>query len=271
MKTDFFGRGLLALSLAAAPAALRAQEVPLPPRHTFALQAGAALIGTRDQNASPLAYRGQLAQLGLAYQHRTARAEWFAGAQAAHGSFYAKDYPDRMVYFGDTPVPLRTNLAAVRVQVHYLRRVAKFAGGEVLLGGGLQQTLHYPQSEPYVGMTSVTSLPLVAKVRYGLGAKAVVEAQGQYAVAGLITRLPWHNSLSRPEETSQLRAFYRNNTRFDSGYRLRQAALGLTAVRTLSPRWQASLGYDFALLRHQEPRPLTTTSHHLNLGVQLTF
>jgi hypothetical protein len=262
---------LLALSLLAAPVAVVAQGIPSTSRHTLTLHTGAVQHTVHDQNASPLAYRGQLAQVGVAYQHRTFQSEWFVGARAAHGAFYAKAYPDRMVYFGDTPVPLRDKLTTASGQVHYLRRLVAFEAGEFLVGGGLQQLLHYPQSEPHAGMTSITSVPMVAKVRYALGPKTVLEAQGQYALAGLVTRLPWHSSLSRPEETSQLKAFYLNNTKLEGGHRLQQAALTLTAAQALGTHWRIGFGYEFNLLRHPDPRPLTTRSHNLNLGLQLAF
>ena len=271
MNTSLSAPRLLVLSLLAAPVAAGAQGLAPTSRHTLTLYTGAVQHTVHDHNASPLAYRGQLAQAEVVYQYRTFQSEWFVGARAAHGSFYAKAYPDRMVYFGDTPVPLRNNLTTASGQLHYLRRVVTFEAGEILVGGGLQQLLHYPQSEPYAGMTSITSVPVVAKVRSSLGTKTVLEAQAQYAVAGLITRLPWHSSLSRPEETSQLKAFYRNNTQLEGGHRLQQAALSLTALRNLGTHWQASLGYEFSLLRHPDPQPLTTVSHIANLRLHFAF
>lgn len=271
MKSTLSAPGLLILGLLAASGATSAQGVAPTSRHTLTLHTGVVQHTVHDHNASPLAYRGQLAQVGVSYQHRTFQSEWFVGARAAHGAFFAKAYPNRMVYFGDTPVPVRDNLTTASGQLHYLRRLMVFEAGEILVGGGLQQLLHYPQSEPHAGMTSITSVPVVAKMRYALGPKTVLEAQGQYAVAGLITRLPWHSSLSRPEETSQLRSFYRNNTKLEGGHRLQQATLTLAATQALGSQWQAGLGYELSLLRHPDPRPLTTLSHNLNLGLQLAF
>ncbi|MDF7813774.1 hypothetical protein [Hymenobacter sp. YC55] len=271
MNSTLSALRLVALSSLVAPGAAGAQGLAPTSHHTLTLHTGAVLHTVHDRNASPLAYQGQLAQVGVSYQHRTFQSEWFVGARAAHGAFYAKAYPDRMVYFGDTPVPLRDNLTTASGQVHYLRRFATFEAGEVLVGGGLQQLLHYPQSEPHASMTSITSVPVVAQLRYALGSKMVLEAQGQYALAGLITRLPWHSSLSRPEETRQLKAFYRHNTQLEGGHRLQQAALTLAATHAFGTHWQAGLGYDFNLLRHPDPRPLTTLSHSLNLALRLTF
>ncbi|OUJ70438.1 hypothetical protein [Hymenobacter crusticola] len=271
MNLTTIAPSVLAMSLLLAPSTSFAQGLPPLKRHELTLRTGATQFTVHDQNASPLTYRGQLLQLGLSYQHHAERSEWFVGGHAAYGSFFAKAYPERMVYFGDTPVPLHDNLALVHMQVHYLRHLWAMKRGEVLLGGGLQQVLYYPQSEPYAGMTSITSLPLVAKVRYRVGAKTVLTAQGQYAVAGLITRLPWHNSLSQPQETSQLTAFYRNNTQVEGGHRLQQATLSLTACRTLGTHWQTSLGYELGLLHYPDPQPLTTNTHGLNLHLQFAF
>jgi energy-converting hydrogenase Eha subunit F len=272
MKTNSFLLALPAIvGLAAASTISQAQDLPQPPRHVVALQTGVTQLTVHDRNASPLAYRGRLAQVGLSYQFRTERSEWFLGASAATGSFYAKDYPERFVYFGETAASLRDNLVAGQLQLHYLRRLSMFAGGEVLLGTGLQQSLYYPESEPHAGMISTTTLPLIAKLRYALSGKTTLEAQAQYAVAGLVTRLPWDNSLSRPEETSQFKAFYRNNTQLEGGHRLQQASVRLAINRQLGKRWQAGIGYDFGLLRHPDPQPLTRMSHGLNANLHFSL
>jgi len=269
MKANYLLPTLAGLLLTGAGIQTRAQDAPSVPRHVVALQTGIVQHLVRDQNASPLIYRGHLAQLRLSYQLRTARGQWFIGLSAARGDFYSRDYPERVVYYGTSAVSLRDQLLTGELHVHHLRRLTSFAGGEVLLGAGLQQSLYYPQSEPFAGMASISSVPLLGQLRYALGPKTTLEAQVQYALAGLITRLPYDNSLSRPEETSQLKAFYRNNTRFEGGHRLQQAGLRLTAAFQLGRRWQAGGGYAFGLLRHPDPKPMTRITHSVH--AQLHF
>ncbi|QNF33925.1 hypothetical protein HUW51_14775 [Adhaeribacter swui] len=254
-------------------ASLQAQDGPLSPasRHSLSLGLGLSQVSVRDQNASPLLYQNNLPQVTLRYQHSFKRGELQVGLQARYGNYTPKAYRGRAVNLGEVVVPLTSKLAAGHFSLNYLHRVNAAAKSAWYLGTGLQQLLQYPTEAPYAGLVSVTALPLILKVQHQFNAKNLLESQVQYTLAGLLSRFPWHATLSLPDVTSNLKALYQNNTRVVAGYQLNQVAWQTQFQHQVSPHLRVGLSYQFERLVDAKPRRLHTWSNSLSAQSAFTF
>ncbi|WP_234734586.1 hypothetical protein [Tellurirhabdus bombi] len=187
-------------------------------------------------------------------------------------NFDAKAYPGRVIHYSeDLAVPMAGGLLAGHVFANYLRRVGTYSKGTILLGTGIHHRIHYPFEAPYAGLSMITSVPLIVKATYSLGPKTQLSTQLSYSLAGLVTRLPWHNTYSLPEVGSQFKALYQNDTQLASGHRLRQVSWTWAIDHQISRRASLGLTYQFDLLRYPHPRPLASWSNSLQLNSSFNF
>lgn len=251
---------------------VQSQSIPPAPRHTVAVHLGLNLIQLNDQNASPLTYLGRPFKGSLSYQRNAPKARWQAGMEVSYGPFDAKAYPGRTIHYSEeVAVPLAGNLAIGHAFVNYLQRIHSSARSTVLLGTGLQYTLHYPFEAPFAGLSAIASLPLILRAEHRFSPRIRLESQLQYALLGAVTRMPWHNTLSLPEVGSQFNAFYRNNTRLEAGLRLQQLAWQVDLRHSLGRHLNVGLRYQLATTHYPAPRPLAILSNSVQVSSSIDF
>lgn len=163
------------------------------------------------------------------------------------------------------------SLVMGKVFVNYLFCIRSSANSTIVLGTGLHHTIEYPLEAPFAGLSIITSLPLVVKGTYWISPKSRFAGQAGYALLGLVTRLPWHNTLSLPEVGSQLEALYQNNTHLEAGHRLKQLTASLEFQHRLGRHLNLGLAYQLNWLAYPDPRPMSVWVNTLQFTTAFSF
>lgn len=225
-----------------------------------------------DQQASPLRYQGQLPSVGLDFTRKYSQHLLHLEAKVASGAFDARAYAGRTVDYGEIEAPLQGTLTRGTLTLRYLRQVQKNHTLRTHLGLGLQQRIDYPGAEPYVGLVALSSIPVVARIEKNWAKKHYLQAQASYALGGVFTRLPWwHTSLALPEEHSQFKAFYRNNTQWAWGTQLTALEMSLGYQYQIGAQWRMGAQYGLSFLQYQEPQQLQIFNQNLNVQLAWLF
>lgn len=225
-----------------------------------------------DQQASPLHYQGLLPCLALDFSRQQKQGLFQIEATVATGAFDARAYSGRTVDYGEVKAPLEGQITRGEIALRYLHQLQKSQPWRTYLGLGLQQRIDYPGAEPYVGLIALSSIPLSARIEKNWNKKHVLQGQASYALGGLFTRLPWwHTSLALPDEYSQLKAFYRNNTRWAWGTQLTALDMSLGYQYQLGSQLRMGAQYELSFLQHSRPQQLQIFNQSIQLQLAWLF
>lgn len=249
---------------------------PLPAQTGFknqiSLHLGLQQYLVADQQASPLRYQGQLPSVTLGFSHQQKQGLFQIEATLATGVFDARAYSGRTVDYGEVEAPLEGRITRGGLALRYFYPLQKSQSWRTYLGLGLQQRIDYPGAEPYVGLIALSSIPLAARMEKNLGKKHSLQAQANYVLGGVFTRLPWwHTSLALPGEQSQFRAFYRNNTQWVWGTQLTALDLSLGYQYQLGSQLRMGAQYGLSFLQHSQPQQLQIFNQSLHLQFAWLF
>lgn len=240
-------------------------------RNTLQLGIGLNHLLVQDQNASPLTYTGKLPQVAIQYKHLFSKGELQLDFRASYGSYYPRAYPNRAINYGEFIIPIESKLAAAAFSLNYLRQVYNYQKGALLVGTGVKQLVQYPTEAPHAGLIAVSAVPILFQVSHQVNAKNRFDSQIQYSLVGLVTRLPWHGSLSLPEVTSNFKALYQNNTQLETARRLNQFTWRNHFQHHLNKHLQVGLTYELERLHHAAIRPLGGWSNSVSLTSAFLF
>lgn len=252
---------------------LKAQNLTQYPvsRNTLSLSVGMHQLSVQDLNASPLVYTGKLPQLTLQYKHRFTKGEIQMGLRARYGNFKPKAYPSRAINYGEVVVPVESKLVAGNFFLNYLHQIHQSQNGAILVGSGIQQLLQYPLEAPNAGLVAITSVPIILGIQHQFTTKNSFQSQVQYSLAGLVTRMPYHATISLPGVTSNLKALYKSNTQFQGGHQLKQFSWHSDFQHHINKRFTVGLTYELERLHHATPRQLSSWSNSLSISPSLRF
>ncbi len=264
---------ILSLFIALFTMGLNAQVLPVPPagRNAVSIVIGLNHSSIQDQNASPLIYVGRLPEVSIHYTRILSKGELRIGLKARYGSFDAKAYPNRAINRGEWMMPLAGKLIYGNFSLNYLRNLHTSTNGAIRLGIGIAQLLQYPTEAPNAGLISVTGLPALLEVQHRLGARNSFTSQLQYNLAGIVTRLPWHATISLPGVEGEVKALYKNNTRLEGGHRIQHVTWQTKWQHNLSKHFAFGLAYQLERLRYPAPRPLSSWANSLSASSSVSF
>lgn len=250
----------------------------IPDGHSLQLEAGYKSLLVADQNVTTLLYQGKLPAFSFAYHGRKHRSIWWVSLDAAIGGYRAKYHPGRSISFveedthGETDtitVPMDGNMKMARLGLGYLQQLGK----ETLkvrpaLGVSLNEDIWYPQGFVTPGQMSLTTLSLEFRLEYTPAEKHEISGGLSLPVVGVITRMPYHNTVSLPGE-SKMGGFFRQGTDFRMLNSFQQVEGSLGYHYRLRERLGIGTSYGMTWTHITKPLPLYALQHTLLLN--LTF
>lgn len=246
-------------------AAASADGQDLPNAHRLGVSGGLSHVGTQDRTASSTVYSGQATPVAVAYRFDGERNRHRARLTFASGTLQAltRDGPG-------------LDLDHARLDAHYgyLRQVAGHSRAAAVFVGGYwanQIGLNgYPAGGTY--WTGLSSIDASAALTLSMGGRHRLEARIRVPVAAYVLRPPYS------VDSDELYRAYYDNSRFltDLGSvaawgDLAHVSAGLRYDRDLTPWLGAELDYAFGYTHYREPRPTSSASHSVSVGVNLLF
>jgi hypothetical protein len=235
----------------------------------------------QDMTFSPLVFKG-LAPLniGLDYRKTDEKSLTNIGLQLAgftSRSVAAFDYTK----WGE-PEPLTTlpsNFWLIDLSADHLRRVGGAAEGRMAWYAGLSLdvqlgALFYEFGEyGAFGYTTLASLSPSVAGSWNLGEKNKLLFSAKLPLLNWLARSPYAiNDDDFIERQSSHRGFktllrLSADGNLASLGQVQAGSLSAKFQRKINEKWAASLGYDFALLRSQDPHPLTAIENGVTVGI----
>ncbi|EMR02824.1 hypothetical protein [Cesiribacter andamanensis] len=251
----------------------------LPPKFQVGVQLGLSTFSMVDRAVSPLLYQGRYRQVGLQLLYTGNRSRVELSLQGKLGNFAPAAHRGKNVYFRElqedgsireTAVPLQGGMLAPAVKLGYWHRLGSPHALQVSAGAVLSEQLLYPQGFVQPGLMNVLALSPQLRLTYAAATRHQFEANVAAAALGLVTRPPYHGTLTQPNENLE-QAFLKHNTRFQTLDKLKLLQAELQYQYRMGLRTTAVASYQLSWMREKEPRPLSLAESAYNLSFFYLF
>lgn len=234
----------------------------------------------QDLTFSPLIFKGLAPlNLGLAYQKSDEKSQTNVGlnlAGFASRSVAAFDYTK-----WNEPAPLTTlpsNFWLIDLGASHLRKVGGESGRSDWYGGlslNLQMGALFYDFAEYgtFGYTTIASLSPTVAGKWSFGEKNSLQFSAKLPLLNWLARSPYaindDDFIERQSSHRGLKTLLRLSAdgHLASLGQVQAGSFSAKFQRKINEKWAASLGYDFALLRSQDPHPLTAIENGVVVGI----
>lgn len=251
----------------------------LPPKFQLGVQLGLSTFSVVDEAVSPLLYQGRYRRVGLQFLYTSERSRIALNLQGNLGSYQPATYGDKYIYFKElqadgsikeTRISLQAPIISPVVQLGYWHRLGGAGKLQVSAGAMLSEQLLYPQGFVQAGLMNLLALSPQLRLTYAPAVRHQFEANVSTALVGLVTRPPYHGTLSQPNENLE-QAFLKHNTRWQTVDKLNLVQAEVTYQYRMGLRTTAVASYQLSWLREKAPRPLTMAESAYNLSFLYVF
>jgi hypothetical protein len=240
----------------------------------FGITLGFQQFTMRDEAATALAYKGNFPTLGLHWTNNAPNFLWEANLQGSYGKFAPENFPSRNLIFLERKLDGSIDTVLVQANGTHLMLKGDFGfykkqsfgrSEDAFWATGLRvsEEVYYPQGFVSPGLSSVASLAPQAMVGFGNAEKGMFTMGIVIPIASLVTRLPYHQTVSQPEASSGTKSFFNYNTEIRSVNKHQEIKFRAGYQYRLSNHLIGGLHYEFAWLKDTDPRPLFMRSNTL--------
>jgi hypothetical protein len=250
-----------------------------PPKYQVGLQLGISTFSMVDRAVSPLLYKGNYRRVGLQFLYTGERSRVELRLQGNLGSYAPAAYPNDHIYFKEleedgsvkeTKVPTKGSMISPTVKLGYWYALGNADKLQFSAGAAITEQLLYPQGFVTAGLMNMVSLSPQLRVTYAAGTRHQFEANLSTAVLGLVTRPPYHGTLTQPNENLE-GAFLKHNTRWQTLNKLQGVQAEVLYQYRMGLRTFAAASYQLNWLREKDPRPITMAESAYNLSFLYLF
>jgi hypothetical protein len=238
----------------------------------------------QDLTFSPLIFKGSAPlNLGLNYQKSGEKSQTSVGFHLsgfASRSVAAFDYTKWNESEPLTTLP--SNFWLIGLGVSHLRRVGGAAGRTAWYAGlslDVQLGALFYDFGEYgaFGYTTIASLSPTVAGKWNLGEKNSLQFSAKLPLLNWLARSPYaindDDFIERQSSHRGLKTLLRLSAdgHLASLGEVQAGSFSAKFQRKINEKWTASLGYDFALLRSQDPHPLTAIENGVVVGIARTW
>ncbi|MCB0632714.1 MAG: hypothetical protein R2824_35475 [Saprospiraceae bacterium] len=243
----------------------------------FGLRLGFNRIHVLDRNNSALLYQGNVPTLSLNYQHVNSGNRWLGELTLGRGSYFSRDFPDRVIQFRNkdvyghvdsVSVPMRANNTLMKLSLGYLRDIDPAGPLRYQIGGQVSDALFYPQGFVQAGLMNVASVSPMAGMAFQPNDRQYLSLRITVPVFSLVSRSTYNNSVSQPID-NKLVGFFDQGSYWASFSKHREIKIGAAFHFRMGNRWMSGLHYDFRILKNTYPKDLTITQSEVGLSMQM--
>jgi hypothetical protein len=217
----------------------------MPLENRIGLSVGIGTHTYLDQNSSPLIYQSKPKNVRLFYQLESNNILINFDIDVKMGDSRSLNRPNRMLMFEEEDYkgkketkkfPVGASFLAARVSLgaFYKIKSTQESTFKVAAGLSVSNQVFYPDGWTSTGMMNALSFAPKALVQHRINEHHKFNAAVGIPLAARVTRLPYHNSVSYPNET-QVSGFFKNSQWTGPG-------------KFIAP--EISLGYEFQFRNH---------------------
>lgn len=250
-----------------------------PPRFQVGVQLGLSTFSMTDRAVSPLLYQGRYRRAGLQLLYTGSNSRVELSLQGNLGSFKPAAHADKSVYFRElqddgtikeTKVPLQGIMISPVVKLGYWHSLGKPDKLRFSAGAVLSEQLLYPQSFVLPGLMNLIALSPQLRLTYAPAVRHQFEANVAATALALVTRPPYHGTLTQPNENLE-GAFFKHNTRWQGPDKLKMLQAEVQYQYRMGLRSTAVASYQLNWIQEKNPRPFTMAESAYNLSYLYVF
>jgi hypothetical protein len=241
----------------------------MPLESRIGLAMGIGSVTYLDKNSSPLVYQSRPKNLRLFYNLESNDFLFSIDLDVRVGSNAPKYHKDRTLFFHEEDYrgkseekkfPAGGSLMAGRISIGAFYKIASTQEStfKVAVGGRIMNELLYPQGWTSGGLFNALSFSPEAWTQHRVDEHHSFTASMRLPVATRLTRLPYDNTVSKPNE-SVLGGFF-TNAQWVGVKKFLAPAMSLGYNYQINQRWGAGLQYDFSWYNIQQPQTFKAVS-----------
>jgi hypothetical protein len=226
--------------------------MPLESRIGIAL--GIGNISYLDKNSSPLIYQSKPKNVRLFYNLESNDMLFAIDFDVKVGGTKAKHHQNRTVFFEEEnyngekqekKFPVGGSLLSGKISIgaFYKIKSTQESTFKVAVGGRIQNEMLYPQGWNNSGIMNAFSFSPEALTQHRIDEHHSVSAAIRIPVATYLTRLPYHNSVSNPNE-NQIGGFMKNS-KWVGVKKFFAPVVRVAYDYNINQHWGAGLNYEF--------------------------
>jgi hypothetical protein len=241
----------------------------MPLENRIGLAMGIGSVTYLDRNASPLIYRSQPKNLRLFYNLETNDFLFSVDLDFKVGGTTSKYHSGRTLYFqeedytgheDEKKFPAGGTFMAGKISLGAFYKIASTQEStfKVAVGGRIMNEMFYPQGWTISGLFNAFSLSPEAVAQHRVDEHHSFTASLRIPVVALLTRPPYHNTVSVPDES--LSAGFFTNAKWVGPKKFLAPALGVGYNYQINQKWGAGLTYELGWYKVTEPQSFRALS-----------
>lgn len=244
----------------------------MPLESRIGLAMGIGSVTYLDKNSSPLVYQSRPKNLRLFYNLESNDFLFSVDLDVRIGSNAPKYHKDRTLFFHeedykgkseDKKFPAGGSFIAGRISIGAFYKIASTQEStfKVAVGGRIMNELFYPQGWTSSGLFNALSFSPEAWTQHRIDEHHSFTASVRIPLATRLTRLPYDNTVSKPNE-SVLGGFF-TNSQWVGPKKFLAPAMSLGYTYQINQRWGAGLHYEFNWYNIQQPQSFKAVNQSL--------
>jgi hypothetical protein len=226
----------------------------MPLENRIGIALGIGKISYLDKNSSPLIYQSKPKNVRLFYNLESNDMLFTVEFDVKVGGTKAKNHQNRVIFFEEEnyhgekqekkfPVGGSFISGKVSVGAFYKIKSTQESTFKVAVGGRIQNEMLYPQGWNNSGIMNAFSFSPEAVTQHRVDQHHSFSATLRIPVATYLTRLPYHNSVSNPNET-QFGGFMKNS-KWVGVKKFVAPVVRVAYDYNIDQHWGAGLNYEF--------------------------
>ncbi len=244
----------------------------MPLESRIGLAVGIGSITYLDKNSSPLIYQSRPKNVRLFYNLENKNFLFSIDLDAKIGSTAPKYHKDRTLYFQEEDYKGKTDnkkfpaggsfrAGRISVGAYYKISSTQESTFKVAVGGRIMNELFYPEGWTSGGIFNALSFSPEAWIQHRIDEHHSFITNVRIPIAARITRLPYDNTVSAPNQ-NQLNGFFRNSN-WVGPSRFLAPAISLGYNYQINTRWGAGLNYELNWYSIQKSQSMKALSQSL--------
>jgi len=251
----------------------------LPKKNQFRVGLGADYIKTLDLLYSSQMYKSVRTNVQLGYSHKLKSGIFTSDLHVFLGGLKPNSGSAVVIYGKETDINgvesterkvLEISQIGFNLRLGYLQemRQVRSSSKALYLGGSLEESLTYTPGFINIGVINYGSFSAKARFDFFLrNGKPIILELG-VPIASVVTRMPYHQSPGRPDE-SVLKSFFTGNNKFETLNHFQNARFSIKYPVLVRKRIALDIIYAASWMHYYKPNHLTQAGSQLSLG--LTF
>ncbi|MPR37229.1 hypothetical protein [Salmonirosea aquatica] len=245
-------------------------------RNQFRIGVGADYIKTVDLLYSTNMFKSIRTEVQLEYSHQSKKGIFWSDLHVFSGALIPNSGSDVEIYAKETDINgvestehkvLEISQIGFNLRLGYLHKMqqVRSSSNALYIGGSLEENLTYIPGFINIGLINNGSFNAKARFDYFLRNGKPIFLELGVPLASVVTRMPYHQSPGRPDE-SVLKSFFTGNNKLETLNHFQNVRFSIKYPLLVKKRIALDIMYAASWMHYYKPNHLTEAGSQLSLG-----